>query len=146
MAYWFTCRPICLPRKRVPLYSLDKRLGGPHSRFGRRGEEKFLDPTGTRTPTVLLRLPFDFYEQCKFWQHLMEIPKTEYHSGHFITSRRETHGSTNLIQPPSPSVMHSRMHMRETKTKKQKQNETSRVWTLKLDNDFVDIMHYVTLC
>jgi hypothetical protein len=26
---------------------LDRRLGGPHSRSGRRGEEKILDPTGT---------------------------------------------------------------------------------------------------
>jgi hypothetical protein len=26
-------------------------LGGPQSRSGRRGEEKILDPTGTRTPT-----------------------------------------------------------------------------------------------
>jgi hypothetical protein len=29
----------------------DRRLGGPQSRSGRRGEEKILDPTGTRTPT-----------------------------------------------------------------------------------------------
>jgi hypothetical protein len=31
-------------------YPLDGRLGGPQSRSGRRGEEKLLDPTGTRTP------------------------------------------------------------------------------------------------
>jgi hypothetical protein len=30
---------------------LDRKLGGPQSRFGRRGEEKILDPTGTRNPT-----------------------------------------------------------------------------------------------
>jgi hypothetical protein len=29
----------------------DKRLGGPQSRSGRRGEEGILDPTGFRTPT-----------------------------------------------------------------------------------------------
>jgi hypothetical protein len=30
---------------------LDRRLGGPQSRFGRFGEEKILDPTETRNPT-----------------------------------------------------------------------------------------------
>jgi hypothetical protein len=34
-----------------PQYPLDMRLGGPQSRAGRRGEEKILDHTGTRTPT-----------------------------------------------------------------------------------------------
>jgi hypothetical protein len=29
--------------------------GGPQSRFGRRGAEKILDPTGTQTPTPLGR-------------------------------------------------------------------------------------------
>jgi hypothetical protein len=29
---------------------LDRRLGGPQSQSGRLGEEKILDPTGTRTP------------------------------------------------------------------------------------------------
>jgi hypothetical protein len=31
--------------------SLNRRLGGPQSRFGRYGEVKIVDPTGTRTPT-----------------------------------------------------------------------------------------------
>jgi hypothetical protein len=31
--------------------------GGPHSRSGRRGEEKILDPTGTRTPIPLSSSP-----------------------------------------------------------------------------------------
>jgi hypothetical protein len=31
-----------------PRYILVTRLGGPHSWSGRRGEEKILDPTGTR--------------------------------------------------------------------------------------------------
>jgi hypothetical protein len=39
-----------LPGKKSP-YILDWRLGGPQSRSGRRGEEKILDPAGTRTPT-----------------------------------------------------------------------------------------------
>jgi hypothetical protein len=34
-----------------PPYQLDRRLGGPQSRSGRLGEQKTLDPTGTRTPT-----------------------------------------------------------------------------------------------
>jgi hypothetical protein len=35
------------------LNPLDRRLGGPQSRSGRRWEEKILDPTGTRTPPYL---------------------------------------------------------------------------------------------
>jgi hypothetical protein len=38
------------PRPLYPRYPLDG-LGGPQSRSGRRGEEKILDPTGTRLPT-----------------------------------------------------------------------------------------------
>jgi hypothetical protein len=34
---------------RVPL---DRRLGGPQSRSGRRGEKKILAPTGARTQTL----------------------------------------------------------------------------------------------
>jgi hypothetical protein len=45
----FTPLPL-YPRGKSPLYTLDMRLRGPHSRSGRRGEEKILDPTGTRTP------------------------------------------------------------------------------------------------
>jgi hypothetical protein len=33
-----------------PRYSLETRLGGPHSRSGRHGEAKILAPIGTRTP------------------------------------------------------------------------------------------------
>jgi hypothetical protein len=35
----------------LPQYPLDRRLGGPHGRSGRRGEEKILDSTRIRTPT-----------------------------------------------------------------------------------------------
>jgi hypothetical protein len=38
------------PRKKHPL-PLGRRSGGLQSRSGRLGEEKILDPTGTRTPT-----------------------------------------------------------------------------------------------
>jgi hypothetical protein len=46
----FTPRPL-YPRGKSPRYPLDRRLGGPQSRSARRGEEKILDPTGTRIPT-----------------------------------------------------------------------------------------------
>jgi hypothetical protein len=39
----FTPRPLYLPGKN-PLYPLDRRLGGPHSRSGRGGEEKNSQP------------------------------------------------------------------------------------------------------
>jgi hypothetical protein len=40
------------PRGKNTRYLLDRRLGGPQSRSGRRGEEKILDLTGTQTPTT----------------------------------------------------------------------------------------------
>jgi hypothetical protein len=43
-------QPLYLRRK-SPRYPLDRRLAGPQSRSGRRGEKKILDHTGTRTPT-----------------------------------------------------------------------------------------------
>jgi hypothetical protein len=46
----FTPRPL-YSRGKNTRYPLDRRLCGPQSRSGRRGEEKILDPTGTRTPT-----------------------------------------------------------------------------------------------
>jgi hypothetical protein len=46
----FTPRPLN-PRGKSSRYPLDRKLGGPQSQSGRRGEEKILDPTGSRTPT-----------------------------------------------------------------------------------------------
>jgi hypothetical protein len=46
----FTPRPL-YPQEKSPRYLLDRRLRGPQSRSGQRGENKILDPTGTRTPT-----------------------------------------------------------------------------------------------
>jgi hypothetical protein len=45
-----------LPGKEPPHYPLDRRLGGPQSRSGRRGEEKILDPNGTQTPNPQLSI------------------------------------------------------------------------------------------
>jgi hypothetical protein len=40
--------PDVLPTGKEPPYPLDRRLSGPQSRSGRRGEERILNPTGTR--------------------------------------------------------------------------------------------------
>jgi hypothetical protein len=45
----FTPRPL-YPRRKSLRYQLDRRLGGPQRWSGRRGEDKILDPRGTRTP------------------------------------------------------------------------------------------------
>jgi hypothetical protein len=50
LVFTFTPRPLYL-RGNSPSAHWIRRLGGPESRSGRRGEEKILDPTGTRTPT-----------------------------------------------------------------------------------------------
>jgi hypothetical protein len=49
---WSASRPgRFTPGGNSPRYPLDRRLGGPQSQYGLHGKEKFLDPTGTRTPT-----------------------------------------------------------------------------------------------
>jgi hypothetical protein len=40
------------PRRKSPLYSLDRWLGGPQNRSGRCGEEKHLAPARNSTPAV----------------------------------------------------------------------------------------------
>jgi hypothetical protein len=52
----FTSLPL-YPRRKSPGYLMDRRLGGPQSRSGRRGEEKFLDPTGPYTPYTDCAIP-----------------------------------------------------------------------------------------
>jgi hypothetical protein len=48
---WSASRPgRFTPRGKSARYPLDSMLGGPQSRSGRFGEEKILEPTGTRTP------------------------------------------------------------------------------------------------
>jgi hypothetical protein len=44
----FTLLPLYLPRK-SPLYSLNRRLGGPQKRSGLHGKVKILEPNKTRT-------------------------------------------------------------------------------------------------
>jgi hypothetical protein len=45
----FTSLPL-YPRGKSPQYPLDKRLGEPQNRSGRRGEKKIFNSTGTQTP------------------------------------------------------------------------------------------------
>jgi hypothetical protein len=47
-----TTRPL-YPRGKSPRHPLDRRLGRPQSRSGRRGKEKILGPTGTRIRTPI---------------------------------------------------------------------------------------------
>jgi hypothetical protein len=65
----FTPLPL-IPRGKSPRYSLERRLGGPQSRSGLRGEEKNLEPTGTRTPTrythCAIPAPDTFYRKFVF--------------------------------------------------------------------------------
>jgi hypothetical protein len=84
----FKPRPI-YPRRKSPRYPLDRRLGGSQNLSGRRGEEKILGPTGTRTLSssvvqpvasrhtdcAIIILPFfsayTVYWSCIFlWSHL----------------------------------------------------------------------------
>jgi hypothetical protein len=60
----FTPLPLYL-RGKSSQYTLGRRLGGPQSRSGRPGEEKILDPTGTRTPTPsVVQLVASRYTDC----------------------------------------------------------------------------------
>jgi hypothetical protein len=45
--------PCFLARRKSPRYSLDRSQGGYRGPYRLRGEEKILDPTGTRTPNPL---------------------------------------------------------------------------------------------
>jgi hypothetical protein len=94
----FTPRPL-YPRRKSPLYLLDRRLGGPQNRSGRRGEEKILDPTGTRAstpppvaiPTALFRLNSCYYYLISF---LIFQPLISFKSW----------GGGRCVVPPPPSI------------------------------------------
>jgi hypothetical protein len=53
----FTPRPLYLLGK-SPLYPLDRILNGPQCRSGRRGQEKIIDPTGTRNSIPWTSSPY----------------------------------------------------------------------------------------
>jgi hypothetical protein len=55
--------PAALPPGKRPRYPLERRLGGPQNRSGRRVEEKIVGPTGTRTSTPLSRT-LSLYRLC----------------------------------------------------------------------------------
>jgi hypothetical protein len=62
----FTPRPL-YPRGKSPWYPLNSRLGGAQNWSGRRGEEKVLDPTVTRTATPRSFSPIaGRYTDCAF--------------------------------------------------------------------------------
>jgi hypothetical protein len=65
--------PVALPQEKdppPPRYSLDRRLGGPQSRSGRRGEEKILEPTGTRNSDPSVVQPVvSHYTDYVSWRH-----------------------------------------------------------------------------
>jgi hypothetical protein len=48
---WSASLPGRFTPGKEPRYPLDRRLGGPQSRSGRRGEETIFHLIGTRTPT-----------------------------------------------------------------------------------------------
>jgi hypothetical protein len=58
----FMPRPL-YPRGKSPRYPLDRRLGGPQNRSGRRGEEKIFDPTGTRMPTTPSSSTYQYFKK-----------------------------------------------------------------------------------
>jgi hypothetical protein len=47
-----------------PRYPFDRRLGGPQSRSGRRGEDKILDPSGTFNSDSVIRPVASRYTDC----------------------------------------------------------------------------------
>jgi hypothetical protein len=57
-----------LPPGKSLRYPLDRRLSGPQSRSGRRGEEKILPPIGTRTPT-----PFGIGRRAIFAKYSVRV-------------------------------------------------------------------------
>jgi hypothetical protein len=54
---WSATRPGRFNPGKMFQYPSERRLGEPHSRYGRRGEENILDPTRTRTLFPLVVYP-----------------------------------------------------------------------------------------
>jgi hypothetical protein len=62
-----------------PRYPLYRRLGGPQSRCGRRGEEKIFDPTVTRTPTPSVIQPIASHYTYEFKIVLICLGTSKYY-------------------------------------------------------------------
>jgi hypothetical protein len=54
--------PAALPPEKEPRHPVNRRVGGPQSEYGRRGEEKIRNPTGTRNsdPSVVQPVAIHF--------------------------------------------------------------------------------------
>jgi hypothetical protein len=53
---WSASQPGCFtPLGKSPRCPLDRRLGGPQSQSGKRGEEKILDSTGTNSDLLVVQ-------------------------------------------------------------------------------------------
>jgi hypothetical protein len=75
----FTPQPL-YPWGKSPQYPLHRRLGGPQSRSGRRGEEKDLDTTGIRIPDTLVVQPV----ASRYTDYDISAPRSFEHSYFFV--------------------------------------------------------------
>jgi hypothetical protein len=67
--------PAAFPLGKRPRYPLDKRLGGPLNRSGRRGQEKIFDPTGLEIRP--LGRPASRYTGSLFNEYEVEVTVSE---------------------------------------------------------------------
>jgi hypothetical protein len=58
--------PAALPQGKSPWYPLDRRLGGPQSRYGRGGEEKNSQPSQAHSNIILTSTPNSFEWSLQF--------------------------------------------------------------------------------
>jgi hypothetical protein len=75
--------PAALPLGKYPQYPFDRRLSGTQMRSGRHGEEKILDPTGTRTPTPSATQPLTSYSIFSSGTHSMIHIRMQIQIGHW---------------------------------------------------------------
>jgi hypothetical protein len=94
--------PAALPLWKSPRYPFYRRLGGPLSRSRRRGEEKILDPNGTRTPDLSFAQPVasrytDYAIPVTFIYLGLLINDITHGFGHLVMFRQ-----TLFLPPPPP--------------------------------------------